>query len=1044
MKGDFSRRIFDAHKHYAGVLHQQGRVWLDSDWNEEVFESLNLLQQETSDIVGLCGVPEPGTAFRISPNPNVSPITPGDFLISGGPGGQGRAYVDGIMCQLDTPTTYLTQPDLPDAPVIAMPTDGSDLTALVYLEVWRRFISYLEDPSIRETALGGPDTTGRIKTIAQVKAVVIPNTVTNPTCLNSTLPVSGSGTLSTLTAPPPLPTDLCRLPDPGTFTGRENRLYRVEIHDPGNVGGTAPARFKWSRNNASFAVSVVDISKDRLTLTVSSLGRDQATALREGDVVEVCDDTSELGPARGFLTNLTSDPDPDRLTVTLASPLPFTFRLPGAITSPPSSPPTSPPLTTSDRHLILRRWDGTGNANAVFDTVQTPDMDLGEGVHIQFGGSDLRSGDYWQFTARTDGTVEALTDEPPRGILRHRCPLAIVRWSSQTSSPPSSPPGSPPSPGPYRMTVLHDCRVVFPSLAQRGLHIDAVFSVTGGLASPLQNDVQIPAQNLSGGFLVLCDAAVAPSAIGRAVCFVTAHVPVQLPRPISPVNQNPDTVYIPAVLQGDVAVNGNSIVWRPRDPNIFQQLPFNLMPAADPGILATLTIKGNFVWGAGNPSIFLDGDVFGFRQAGATSTSIRLPSGDGRRGGVFETWFWLTAAPPTRPLSFALNKVASPDLRSEGLTELAADLILTATGGLPTAAGAPVPTFDIQVSLNTNITSAPVAPGVDVVLRIDEPNTLNVTGFGSLPPPPMIGVGGAGVDYANGVVPNVFQGQLVSASSVLFAGIPVDAPGTGQRTLRIMNLRANASGAGGGLGPGSVSAVVTIPSAGFSQSVIVGSRQSCIAIFDVLNASGGVPTPPPLVIPIAQLNQSPNGSRLNAQVHFREAVAGFFRSANGERGDFRSITPPLPGIGAASQGTRFEVTFTGFPANLLQIFVTMVEATGGMRAKLVAVDSSGTLPTPAGTTSTGVPVAALTASLTAPSATGIWEWIAPVASAVPQDVSFGIVLVGSSAATPVASVQVKGSLFPISTVATSTAGAPVPRFVDDSVTLNPGFRTAGN
>jgi hypothetical protein len=69
MKGDFSRRIFDAHNHYAGVLHQQGRVWLDSDWNEDVFERLNLLQQETRDIVGPCGVPEPGTAFLISQNP---------------------------------------------------------------------------------------------------------------------------------------------------------------------------------------------------------------------------------------------------------------------------------------------------------------------------------------------------------------------------------------------------------------------------------------------------------------------------------------------------------------------------------------------------------------------------------------------------------------------------------------------------------------------------------------------------------------------------------------------------------------------------------------------------------------------------------------------------------------------------------------------------------------------------------------------------------------------------------------------------------------
>src|SRR5262249_22115881 len=143
MRGDFSRRIFDPTKHYAGVLHQQGRVWLDSDWNEEVFERLHQSHQLTSDLVGLCGVPEPGAAFMISVNPNAA--TPGDFLIGGGPGNLGRGYVDGIVCQMDLPTTYLTQPDLPAPPPVTMPSDGTDLYAVVYLEVWERLITALED-----------------------------------------------------------------------------------------------------------------------------------------------------------------------------------------------------------------------------------------------------------------------------------------------------------------------------------------------------------------------------------------------------------------------------------------------------------------------------------------------------------------------------------------------------------------------------------------------------------------------------------------------------------------------------------------------------------------------------------------------------------------------------------------------------------------------------------------------------------------------------------------------------------------------------------
>ena len=35
MKGDLSRRTFNPAQHFAGVLNQQGRVEVDSDWNEE-------------------------------------------------------------------------------------------------------------------------------------------------------------------------------------------------------------------------------------------------------------------------------------------------------------------------------------------------------------------------------------------------------------------------------------------------------------------------------------------------------------------------------------------------------------------------------------------------------------------------------------------------------------------------------------------------------------------------------------------------------------------------------------------------------------------------------------------------------------------------------------------------------------------------------------------------------------------------------------------------------------------------------------------------
>src|SRR5215217_4776790 len=111
MRGDFTRRPFRRDLANAGVLHQQGRVWLDGDWNEHVFHRLDLLEQETVDVVGLCGVPDdPTTAadddyFLVESDPALGP---GDFAVRAG-----RAYVDGILALLAADTTYRTQPDLP-------------------------------------------------------------------------------------------------------------------------------------------------------------------------------------------------------------------------------------------------------------------------------------------------------------------------------------------------------------------------------------------------------------------------------------------------------------------------------------------------------------------------------------------------------------------------------------------------------------------------------------------------------------------------------------------------------------------------------------------------------------------------------------------------------------------------------------------------------------------------------------------------------------------------------------------------------------------
>jgi hypothetical protein len=435
-----------------------------------------------------------------------------------------------------------------------------------------------------------------------------------------------------------------------------------------NAALTGVARFKWSRDNASFAVQVVAVSSDRRTLTLASLGRDQATALRQGDLVEFCDDASELGPARGHLTNLVADPDPDQLTVVLADPLPGAQG--GSTGSPPSSPPPS-----ADRHPVLRRWDGTGTAQAAFVAGQTLDMDLGEGVQIQFGGADLLPGDYWQFAARSaDGTVEALTNALPSGIVRHRCPLAVVRWSTR---PLGSPPGSPPTG--YTLAVIADCRQVFPSLVdaprtQAGLHVEQVSAgdLASGTASAVFNDTSVLVPQLIGGLNILCDGPVDPASLTRTTCIVSVEIPYIMELSTSP----PLALagYQPLVLGGNATVSGSLITWKPT-ADAATSLPsiVALKPDSDLGLLTRLTLKGNFIWSQ-DRQLFLDGEAFALGQSGVMT--LNLPSGDRRRGGDFEMWFWLNL----QPAALASMTLAAQAFVGDTLTGT-----LTLTGPAPIA-----------------------------------------------------------------------------------------------------------------------------------------------------------------------------------------------------------------------------------------------------------------------------------------------------------------------------------------------------------------------
>src|SRR6266436_3713733 len=96
------------------------------------------------------------------------------------------------------------------------------------------------------------------------------------------------------------------------------------------------------------------------------------------------------------------------------------------------------------------------------------------------------------------------------------------------------------------------------------------------------------------------------------------------------------------------------------------------------------------------------------------------------------------------------NSATPPLVRGEGITELTGDLLLTCTGGTATGAGVSVPTANIQIFLNTAITSRLLSgPNDEALLMVDDPQPVASTPTGQSPCPigtvcPMFGRGATG------------------------------------------------------------------------------------------------------------------------------------------------------------------------------------------------------------------------------------------------------------------------------------------------------------
>lgn len=473
MKGDFSRIRFEQNKHYTDVLDQQGRVAYDADHNEQRFIDGHRRTVQTIDTIGPYGAPMQDAGFAIS-------ISGANLQI-----GAGRYYVQGLLCENPEALDYDQQPFLLDS------SDTSNLRFLldellrdpnaclrVYLEVWQRMVTALDDDCLGEPALGQADTTVRMQTVWRVVAGLLApqnsskGTLTNaagknaiastsltlreavlqaranmdPVRLNTATPAAAMqnpilanpalGDISTTNQatgcscaamykqlPIAHTGTLCAgLADNGgdcgcqpiPAAGYTGQENQLYRFEIQQSGSLSTATFKWSRENASIVVAVLGVTGNKVT--VSSLGMDANLGFQEGQWVEIGDDNDLFGEIPNQPGGLYQIQSIDRPSLTL------------------TMTTTVQPVDTS-RHARMRRWD-QNDASAGADGQPLSDnwIDIENGIRVRFGQGDYFAGDAWVIPARSaTGDIDwppcgsnGDCFQPPHYTVVYRAPLACV------------------------------------------------------------------------------------------------------------------------------------------------------------------------------------------------------------------------------------------------------------------------------------------------------------------------------------------------------------------------------------------------------------------------------------------------------------------------------------------------------------------------------------------------------------------------------------------------------------------------------------------
>ncbi|MEM6398637.1 MAG: DUF6519 domain-containing protein [Cyanobacteria bacterium P01_D01_bin.116] len=418
---------------------------------------------------------------------------------------------------------------------------------------------------------------------------------------------ASTGQLNARTQPVPQEDNPCLLPPEAGYLRLENQLYRVEIHQGGDLG---IATFKWSMDNGSVVTAIEAINGQEIT--VQSTGLDSVLGFASNQWVEISDDSLELHGKPGELLQI-DDVNPATRIITLKSTPTITF--------------------DPSQHPKLRRWDSNGALPVEIPASNDGWIPLEAGIEVKFSAGNYQTGDYWRIPARSaTGTIEWSpnqtahynpTPQFPEGIKHHYCRLALATLNQDQG-----------------ILELKDCRRIFPPLATSSIHIISI---------NWRNDDVMAQEIFSDGLTIEFDAPLVPESINAATMIVTLEVPSRVARPndgdeISTVSNLPDFIF---AIDGTITVDNNIIRWFPIDSQLTGLFNTFGRPLGINGpFLVRVTLKGHKIWFGDSQRCYLDGQVFG--KLGVRSdnnrsprTELVFPSGNGCKASDFESWFYL-------------------------------------------------------------------------------------------------------------------------------------------------------------------------------------------------------------------------------------------------------------------------------------------------------------------------------------------------------------------------------------------------------------------